>query len=303
MAPERVGFVGLGRMGRPMAARLLGGGYGVNVFDARPSSAEEFVGRHGGTLAGSLAEVGRRSDVVITMLPDGEAVRRVAMGDSDSLLRGLGRDAVLVDMSSSAPLGTAALGGLLAEHGIGMLDAPVSGGVPRAEAGTLAIMVGGEPALVERCRPLLATMGASIFATGRLGSGHAVKALNNLVSATGLVAAAEALLVGRRFGVDPETMLEVFNASTARNNSTEQKFRPYVFSRTFASGFALDLMVKDLGIALELAAATGTPVRLGDRCREVWNAARADLGAGADHTEVVRWLERLAGTTLARGER
>jgi len=303
VAPEHVGFVGLGRMGRPMAARLRGAGFGADVFDAQRAAAEEFVARHGGTLAPSLAEIGRRSDVVITMLPDGETVRRVVAGDGDALLAGLRPGAVLVDMSSSAPLGTAALGRLLAERGIGMLDAPVSGGVPRAETGTLSIMVGGEPALVERCRPLLDAMGNRVFATGPLGSGHAVKALNNLVSAAGLVAAAEALLVGRRFGVDPEVMLEVFNASTARNNSTELKFRPYVFSRTFASGFALDLMVKDLGIALELAASTGTPARLGDACHQMWRAARDDLGAGADHTEVVRWLERLAGTTLARGER
>jgi 3-hydroxyisobutyrate dehydrogenase len=303
VAPAHVGFVGLGRMGRPMAARLLGAGFGADVFDAQRAAGEEFVARHGGTLAPSLAETGRRSDVVITMLPDGETVRRVVAGDGDALLAGLRPGAIVVDMGSSAPLGTAALGRLLGERGIGMLDAPVSGGVPRAETGTLSIMVGGEPALVERCRPLLETMGNRVFATGPLGSGHAVKALNNLVSAAGLVAAAEALLVGRRFGVDPEVMLEVFNASTARNNSTELKFRPYVFSRTFASGFALDLMVKDLGTALELAASTGTPVRLADACHQVWRAARDDLGTGADHTEVVRWLEQLAGTTLARGAR
>jgi 3-hydroxyisobutyrate dehydrogenase len=201
-------------------------------------------------------------------------------------------------MSSSAPVGTAALGRRLAEHGIGMLDAPVSGGVPRAEDGTLAIMVGGDSALVERWRPLFAAMGEHVFATGPLGSGHAVKALNNLVSAAGLVAAAEALLVGRRFGVDPGVMLDVFNASTARNNSTERKFRPFVFSRSFASGFSLDLMVKDLGTAVDLAAATGTPVRLGAACHDLWASAQAELDAGADHTEVVRWLEHAAGTSL-----
>ncbi len=299
---ERVGFVGLGRMGRPMAARLLGAGFALRVFDARRESAEEFTARYGGTVADSLAELGSGSDAVITMLPDGQVVGRVVAGDGDRLLDGLRPGATVVDMGSSAPVGTAALGRLLARDGIGMLDAPVSGGVPRAEAGTLAIMVGGEPALVERWRPLLAAMGARIFPTGPLGSGHAVKALNNLVSAAGLVAAAEALLVGRRFGVDPEVMLDVFNASTARNNSTEQKFRPFVFSRTFASGFSLDLMVKDLGTAVELAAATGTPARLGVACRDLWASAQADLDGGADHTEVVRWLEHVAGATLGGKE-
>jgi 3-hydroxyisobutyrate dehydrogenase len=285
-------------MGRPMAARLRTHGVALHVFDAQPEAATAFVARHGGRVAASLADLGAHVDAVITVLPDGETVHRVVAGKGDRLLDGLATGTVVIDMSSSAPSGTVALGRLLAARGVGMLDAPVSGGVPRAEAGTLAIMVGGDPALCERWRPLLAAMGASIFATGALGSGHAVKALNNLVSAAGLVAAAEALLVGRRFGVDPAVMLEVFNASTARNNSTEHKFGPFVFTRSFASGFSLDLMVKDLGIALGLAAETDVPVRLGPACRDVWLAAQAALPAGADHTEVVRWLEQLSGTTL-----
>jgi 3-hydroxyisobutyrate dehydrogenase len=297
---ERIGFVGLGRMGRPMAARLAGR-LPLTAFDARRECASEFVAVHGGRAAPSVAALGRESDVVITMLPDGDAVRHVVVGDEDCLLRGLRPGAVVIDMGSSAPTGTVALGAILQSRGIGMLDAPVSGGVPRAEAGTLAIMVGGDATLLERCRPILGAIGGRIFATGALGSGHAVKALNNLVSAAGLVVAAEALLTGRRFGVAPGVMLEVFNASTARNNSTEHKFVPFVFSRTFDSGFALDLMVKDLGIALDLAAATGTPTRLGAACCELWLAAQRQLGAGADHTEIVRWLEKLAGTTLTTG--
>ena len=303
MALERIGFIGLGRMGRPMAARLLASGVVLHVFDARRETAIAFAGAHAGKPARSLADLAADCDAVITMLPDGDTVHRVVAGEGDRLLDGLAPGSVVIDMSSSAPSGTVALGRLLAEHGVGMLDAPVSGGVPRAEQGTLAIMVGGEAPLRERCRPLFMAMGTSVFATGRLGSGHAVKALNNLVSAAGFVAAAEALLVGRRFGVDPAVMLEVFNASTARNNSTEQKFGPFVFTRTFASGFALDLMVKDLGIAMGLAAETGTSVRLSSICQDVWAAAQAALPAGADHTEVVRWLEQLCGTILAAEER
>jgi 3-hydroxyisobutyrate dehydrogenase len=292
---DRVGFVGLGRMGTPMAARLVRAGFPLTAFDVRPDRLADFVATHGGTPAPSLAALAGESDVVITMLPDGHAVRRAV---EDGLVHGLSRGATVVDMGSSAPVGTVALGALLASRAVGMLDAPVSGGVLRAEAGTLAIMVGGDPALLERCRPILSAVGGRIFATGVLGSGHAVKVLNNLVSAAGLVATAEALLTGRRFGVDPAVMLDVFNASTARNNSTEHKFGPFVFSRSFASGFALDLMVKDLGIALDLAGATDTPLSLGSACREIWLAAQRELGAGADHTEVVRWLERIAGATL-----
>jgi len=178
------------------------------------------------------------------------------------------------------------------------VDAPVSGGVPRAEAGTLAIMAGGERHTIERCRPLLGTMGEHIFATGPLGSGHALKALNNLVSAAGLLASAEALLIGRRFGLEPDVMVDVFNASTARNNSTENKFKQFVFSRRFSSGFALDLMVKDLTTALDLAEATETPASFSALCRELWSKAQAELEAGADHTAVVQWLEKIAATTL-----
>jgi 3-hydroxyisobutyrate dehydrogenase len=279
----RVGFVGLGSMGRPMAERLAGAGWALVVHDARREPTVGFVA------AASLAALARESDVVITMLPDGDAVAAVVEEMRSALRRG----SVLIDMGSSSPTGTQRLGRLLAETGVAMLDAPVSGGVARARAGTLSIMVGGEPDVVARCRPLFGPLGAQVFETGPLGSGHALKALNNLVSAAGFLAAAEALQVGRRFGLSQDVMLDVFNASTARNNSTENKFRPFVFSRSFASGFSLALMVKDLGTAVDLAAATATPVPLAARCRELWTEARDALAPGADHTEIARWLETL----------
>jgi len=301
-AAPRVGFIGLGQMGRPMAARLRAAGLPLRVFDRRAEAVHDFVGEHGGAAAASLAELGAGSDVVVTMLPDGEVVRRVVLGDgrddADRLLGALPAGSVLIDMSSSSPTGTQALGALLATHGVDVLDAPVSGGVARAEDGTLSIMVGGDASVVSRVRAVLASMGARIFETGVLGSGHALKALNNLVSAAGLIAAAEALLIGRRFGLDPVVMVDVFNASTARNNSTENKLKQFVLSRRFASGFALDLMVKDLTTAVDLAHATGTPVPFGAACRELWAAAQAELESGADHTAVVCWLERLARVRL-----
>jgi 3-hydroxyisobutyrate dehydrogenase len=292
----RVGFVGLGRMGRPMAARLHGAGFAVTGFDADHAAVERFRAESGAKTCSSLAELGDASSVLITMLPNGNVVREVIVEAIDYLPPG----SVVVDMSSSAPTGTRQLGKLLAERSIDFLDAPVSGGVPRAESGTLAIMVGGEAHVLERCRPLLVAMGERIFATGPIGSGHAMKALNNLVSAAGLLAAAEALLIGRRFGLDPDVMVDVLNASTGRNNSTENKFRQLVFSRRFSSGFALHLMVKDLATALDLADATATPASFSARCRDLWSAAQAELEPGADHTAVVQWLERLAGTTLGR---
>jgi 3-hydroxyisobutyrate dehydrogenase len=298
----RIGFVGLGRMGQPMAARLAGAGFSVVGFDADADAAERFRSAGHGATAASLAELAGASDVVITMLPNGEVVRDVvlgpAAGGADGLIGALAPGAVLIDSSSSAPTGTRALGALLAERTIAMLDAPVSGGVAAAEAGTLSIMVGGEQRVIERCRPLLAAIGQRLFTTGALGSGHALKALNNLVSAAGLLAAAEALLIGRRFGLDPAVMIDVFNASTARNNSTENKFKQFILSRRFSSGFSLALMVKDLATALDLAGATATPAPFGDRCRELWSRAQRELEPDADHTAVVRWLETAAGVTL-----
>jgi len=297
-APERVGLVGLGHMGRPIAARLIAGGVPLSVFDARPEAMAE----SGGTPATSLADLARRSDIVITLLPDGAAVRRAVVGDGtageDRLLDGLRAGTLVVDMGSSSPTGTQALGAELTARGVTLVDAPVSGGIRRAADGALAIMVGGEAAAIERCRPLLALIGARIFPTGSLGSAHAMKALNNLVSAAGLLAAGEALLIGRKFGLDPALMVDVLNASTGRNNATEHKLKPFVLSRTFASGFSLALMVKDLGTATALADDTGTPAPFAAECRTLWSRAAAALETGADHTAVVRWLETLAGTTL-----
>lgn len=297
---EPVGFVGLGNMGRPMAARLAGAGIALTVHDLRAEVAERFVGEHGGRAAPDLPGVAAGNGVVMLMLPDGEAVRRVLIGDG-GLTDAMASGALVVDMSSSAPVGTRDLGALLAERGLRLVDAPVSGGVARARIGDLAIMAGGAAADVDRCLPLFAAMGRGVTRTGPLGSGHALKALNNLLSASGLVAAAEVLLIGRRFGLDPKVMLDALNASTGRSNSTEHKFEQFVLSRTFASGFGLSLMVKDLRTALDLAGATSTPAVLGQATLDLWTEAERDLGVDADHTAVVAWLESVAGTRLAEG--
>ena len=284
-----VGFVGLGRMGRPMVKNLIEAGFAVVAYDSDPTAVADIPAARA---AASLAEVARASEVVITMLPDGETVRRVTVGEGDHLLAGLTPGSVLVDMSSSAPDGTRTLGATLARRGVTMLDAPVSGGVRRAVTGELSILVGGDRAAFDRCRPLFDAMGASVFHTGPLGSGHAVKALNNLLSAAGFLAASEALLIGRRYGLDPDVMLDVFNASTGRNNSTEMKFRQHVLSATFDSNFSLDLMVKDLRIALGVSETAGAATPLSRLCLELWEAGRAKLPEGADHTELARWVWR-----------
>jgi 3-hydroxyisobutyrate dehydrogenase len=299
--PARIGFIGLGQMGLPMARSLARAGFLLAVLDLNRETLARACDATGAEAPGSLKAIGASCEAVITMLPEGKAVRAVvfgAEGGGDSLLAGLPAGAILIDMSSSSPVGTRELGAQLAGRGVAMLDAPVSGGVRKAVEASLSIMVGGDAATIARCRPLLEAMGKRIFLTGPLGSGHAMKALNNYVSAAGLAAAAEAVLAGQRFGLDPANVVNILNASTGMNNSTLNKFHQYILSRAFNSGFSLDLMVKDLNTALEVARASGSPAPFGEACLEAWSEAQASLGPGADHTAVVRYWEKLAGTEL-----
>jgi 3-hydroxyisobutyrate dehydrogenase len=301
VSPARIGFIGLGKMGQPMVRRLARAGYHVLAHDLDGDALERAREAAGAEAPASLSEIAERSEAVITMLPDGNAVRAVTLA-TEGLLAGFPPGAVLIDMSSSSPVGTRELGARLSERGLQMIDAPVSGGVRKAEDGTLAIMVGGEGRTIERCRPVLEAMGKQIFLTGPLGSGHAMKALNNYVSAAGLAAAVEAVLAAARFGLDAGKVVDVLNASTGMNNSTLNKFHRFILSRTFDSGFSLELMVKDLRTALDVARSTGTPAPLADACVETWSKAQAALGPGLDHTAVVRYWEELAGTQLGKKE-
>lgn len=290
--PATVAFIGLGKMGAPMAANLEAAGYKVRAHDVAPAAVAAFAaGRPRVFSAASAAEAASGADVVITMLPDGKTVRETVL--DGGVARALERGAIVVDMSSSSPIETQALGVDLARQGIGLVDAPVSGGVRKAVEAKLAIMAGGDPAQVARVRPVLGTMGATVYETGPLGTGHAMKALNNFVSAAGLVAACEALIVGRRFGLDPDKMVDILNASTGRNNSTEVKAKQFILSETFASGFSLALMAKDLRTASELAAHFGLEAPMSAAATQLWTQASQALGPGADHTEIYRFVERL----------
>ncbi len=295
-----IGFVGLGKMGWPMAACLVRAGQPVLVLDTRPDVAARFAREVGGAAAEGLAALAAASEVVITMLPTSDVVAAVLAGSADDpgLLAGWRPDSILLEMSSGVPGKTRKLAEEVASHGGQLVDAPVSGGVARAETGTLAIMVGGDPAAIDRAEPVLRPMGSSVLRTGAVGSAHAMKALNNLVSAGGFLIGIEALLIGQKFGLDPAVMTDVLNAATGRNNSTEKKFRQFVLSRSFESEFSLDLMIKDLSIALDVARETGTAVPFATLCRELWAAAGATLGPGQDHTAMALLSERLAGAVL-----
>lgn len=288
-------FIGIGNMGRPMAANLVARGFDVAVADAAPGRASQFVAEVGGTTYDPTSHY----DTIITMLPTSTEVRAaLAPLISDSLLEGV----LVIDMTSGAPAATQAIADEVRALGGAMIDAPVSGGVPRARTGDLAIMVGGDDRDIERARPWLEALGSDILTCGGLGAGQAMKALNNLVSAGGFLISVEALLIGQRFGLDPARMVEVLNASTGMNNSTQKKMAQYVLSRSFDSGFGLDLMVKDLRIALGIGTDTHTATPFAGLLVELAGAAQAMLGPGQDHTALARIAETLAGAELHPAE-
>lgn len=297
----RIGFVGLGMMGRPMAQRLAAGGYDLVVLDRRHPVAEAFAAEQAAAVATDLPEMARSCHAVITMLPTGADVATVVAGEGGCLLDGAAPGTVIMDMSSSEPAGTRALGARTAANGVTLIDAPVSGGVPKATSGELTVLVGGPADAADRCRPLLSRLSRQIFHTGELGTAHAMKALNNLLSAAGFLATAEVLMLGTRVGLEPSLMLDVLNASTGRNNSTEAKFGPYVLSGTYDSGFGLDLMVKDLRTALGLAHDADTPAPLSAEVLARCEQAQAALGRGADHTAVAMWWQDVAGSRYDGG--
>jgi 3-hydroxyisobutyrate dehydrogenase len=294
---ETIGFVGIGAMGTPMAANLAGAGYPVRVFDLDAGRSAALAAEHESiAVAGNLAELGATVDIIITMLPDGKVVQAALCGDGNSfedcLLQSATHSTLVIDMSSSSPLDTRELGERLAERGIPFIDAPVSGGVKGAVAASLAIMVGGDKAIFERVQPLLEAMGSAVFHTGPLGAGHAIKALNNYVSAAGLVATCEALVAAQHFGLDPAVATDIFNASSGMNNTTKNKVKQHILSGSFGAGFAASLMAKDIRTALEVIESSAIPA---DRARQsagFWNLAADELPAGTDHTAVYQLIER-----------
>ena len=300
-----VGFVGLGNMGIPMTRRLVGAGYQVRGYDmsADAVAAFEAIGTSdaGGrvTAVADLAAAGDGADAVILMLPDSDIVERVVLarlasepaeGTIGGLLASLPAGATIIDMSSSDPARTRALAAQVALAGVTLIDAPVSGGVSGARAGTLMIMVGGPAAAFERFQPMLATLGKKVVHAGDVGAGHAIKALNNLMSAAHLLASSEALIAGRRFGLDPAVMLEIVNGASGRSGSTENKWPNYVLTEKYDAGFSIRLMVKDVKLALSIEHATGVPSAASEAVVATWEAALADLPPDADHTAIARWL-------------
>lgn len=302
MSALDIGFIGLGVMGAPMATHLARAGHRLTLLDIDTAAATRLAGTLGAAarVARTPREVAQASDVVVTMLPNGQVVQQVALGD-EGLVHGWRAGALLLDTSSCEPWLTQETGAALAERGGRMVDAPVSGAQWGAIDAQLVFMAGGAAEDVARARPLLDAMGRAVFHLGPLGAGHAMKCINNCITAVTLANTAEGLVAGKRYGLDPKVMVDVLNASTGGSWITQTHFHQRVFNRAFDDPFKLELMLKDMGIALELARETATPVPLWGLGQQLWRMADHAAGPGASVSELVRWVERQSGTELTPG--
>jgi 3-hydroxyisobutyrate dehydrogenase-like beta-hydroxyacid dehydrogenase len=294
---EPIGFVGLGQMGGPMTRRLLAAGYALVVDDVRGEAVAALIAE-GAEATGSPAEVAARVEVVLVSLPTPEVVREVALGP-DGLIHG-SATRTYVDLSTTGQAVAVEVAQALGERGIVTLDAPVSGGVRGAREGTLAVMAAGPAAELERVRALLEVFGRVFHVGERPGLGQLMKLANNFLSATAIVATAEAVALGVKGGLDAATMLAVINAGTGRNTASEDKFPRQILTGSYAAGFTTGLLTKDLGLCAAAAEALGVPMPVAAAVRAQWQRAVAELGADADITRIVAQVERAADTTIAR---
>jgi len=296
VSDTKIAFLGLGLMGVPMSKNLLKAGYQIAGFDLNPEVAAKFLDDKGFQFVSSPAQAIQDANLIILMLPDSTIIDALLWGSNGSagIATQLRKNSYLIDMSSSSPISSKENNQKLEKLGIKFVDAPVSGGVKKAMNGSLAIIVGGKKEYFGEIHPLLECMGKSIVHVGDAGAAHAVKALNNYVSAAGLIAASEALNAANKFGLDPHVVNQVFNASTGRNNTTENKVENFMLNDAFNSGFSLALMRKDVQIALNFIENMHCYASLAKQC--VLTAKEADemLGKGADHTAMFDYVRSAA---------
>lgn len=295
---KRIGFVGLGVMGAPMAGHLVTAEHVVTVFDLNPGAMDAFRKLHGSAkIAKAPKEVAEASDIVITMLPTGRHVQEVAIGP-DGLASGFRPGSILLDTSSAEPWLTIQTAGKLSDIGVNMVDAPVSGAEMGAKAAELVFMVGADQASFERVKPVLNVMGPTIHHLGPVGSGHITKSINNLITAVVFMATAEGLIIGRRLGLDPAAMNDVFNGSTSGSWITRNHIPPRIITRKFDDPFKLDLLVKDVGIALKLAGMRDLDLPLSEKAGQLWLDVQQHVSKGVSVSEMVRVVENATGVEL-----
>ena len=295
---RRLGFIGIGNMGLPMACRLMDRGYGLIVFDIREDAVQPLVAR-GARVTSSPAEVASEAETVLVSLPTPEVVREVALG-TNGIVNG-SNARTYVDLSTTGPKVAEQVADGLGEKGIEVLDAPVSGGVSGAKKGTLTVMVSGPSSVFEEVKPLLEIIGRKVIYVGqRPGLAQMMKLVNNLLNATALAASSEAFVLGVKAGLSPEIMLKVFNESTGRNSATEDKFPRAILPRTFDWGFTTDLMYKDVKLCMEEAETLGVPMWVGNAVRQIWAYAVSQGGGPRDFTTIIQYIESSAGVEVRK---
>jgi len=287
----KIGFIGLGIMGKPMSKNLIKAGYELTVFDLVAASVEELV-KAGAGKASSAKQAAEKSDVIITMLPNSPHVKAAVLG-AGGVLEGIASGKTFVDMSSIAPLASREIAAALAEKGVEMLDAPVSGGEPKAIEGTLSIMVGGKKEVFDRCVPFLSKMGSSVVLCGGIGAGNTTKLANQIIVALNIAAMSEAFVLASKSGVDPETLYKAIRGGLAGSTVLDAK-APMVMAGNFKPGFRIELHIKDLANAIETGHEVGVPLPLTSQVMEIMQALKVDGKAGNDHSGIVQFYEKLA---------
>lgn len=298
MKKPAIGFIGLGVMGRPMAHNLAKAGYRLAVYDIEESPAEEISDEFEQVRAVACPkQAAEFSDIVITMLPTGNHVQDVIKG-KNGLIDGYRPGSLHLDTSSAEPWLTLESARILADRGVAMVDAPVSGAEPGARQAELVFMVGGNDKDISRVTPLLQVMGKQQFHLGPTGSGHTMKCINNLITAMCFMATTEGLVIGKRLGLDPVTMNDVLNVSTGMSWNSVNHFKQHIFNRKFDDRFKLNLMTKDIGIAMKLAGNEGLSLPIADLAQRLWKSAGDASEKDCSISEMVRWVEKMTGTEL-----
>jgi 3-hydroxyisobutyrate dehydrogenase-like beta-hydroxyacid dehydrogenase len=291
-----VGFVGVGRMGGPMASRLLDAGYELCIYDVSAEAMKPFAAR-GAQIAASPAEVASQAEIVLVSLPTPDIVREVALGGNAGIING-SKVRLMIDLSTTGPGVASEVAGKLAERQIGWVDSPVSGGMTGAKAGTLAVMVSCPKKTFGEIEPMMKTFGKLFFAGEKPGMAQTAKLANNLLAATAMVATSEVMAMAVKAGLDPKLLIDIINASSGRNSATQDKFPRAILPRTFDFGFATGLSYKDVRLCVEEAEAMGVPMVVGGAVREMLAITKARFGADSDFTHIAKLLEEWAGVEI-----
>lgn len=293
----KLGFIGLGIMGKPMAKNLLKAGHKLVVLDMNKAAVDELISA-GAESASTPAELGSKTDVIITMLPNSPHVKTVALGEN-GLIDSAAKGKVLIDMSSIAPLASQEVAEALAAKGMEMLDAPVSGGEPKAIDGTIAVMVGGKKEVFDTHKKIIEPMAGSVVYVGKIGAGNTTKLCNQIVVALNIAAVSEALVLAKKAGVSPDLVFQAIRGGLAGSTVMDAK-APMMMDRTFDPGFRIDLHIKDLTNALDTSRSVGVPLPLTAQAMEIMQAIKQDGCGVEDHSSMVKFYEKIANIEVTR---